>query len=1490
MKIMRFPKNSINAKNAAILLVFFFMCMHYDNNNPYDASYPSSKYKCKVDWSTLPETCLINTPYPIACSTSLERDTFDHFYGHVIPLDPSFKAKITKIKFDSFTVSFNKELTGKLIIAGIRPNSLALSDTGPDFIVINQFKPRLDSLMDTFSVIRGTKNILVNVRDSLDSVFTVFWRIKDSSRIDSAAYTHSRLNSVCSLRVHSTAEKNAMDVWIRNSKYVSDIFTLTVFIQPFVPTVKIAKWPDRINYHDSLRFSIEAEALTLNFRASVKSKDGRYADTSADYANKKNAEIAMKSFIDDTGLVQLSVRVMDIDRASESEEIACSLYIDPQLPLLLDSQWVQIPLGFPQKIEAVSRLNPAVQYHWALGDKGSDPYYFETLTDSSFITRIFNAELRDTLHVFGINQYKFAGPAVGIYLSVVRSAYLLSAMDAQFPSHVAARDSVRFEVTIDKPAQLADNKGIYTWTIDSGSVTIFNKTGPQLTSIDYFFPDSGRYGINVIARDTTGDASNLFGKLVTVHRYAPRCWFDKREKTLFLSQKDTVRLNYSDALNPDGSGEVVGVYWDLNGDNLFEIVHDKNPLMILPQEITTTVGAYVIRAYVKDNDGFSSAVDSLTINVISSAPYKSGSLSDTAILVGSQLTVKSLFKVSEGQPAIQRHFWILNSAIMMPETTDILTRTFNSVGIDTVIVSCINKSGVYSPSDTFCVFIVSEKKPVVYSMKPDTVWIKDDTTYTINGTSLKNGVPIVAYNIAWNLGDTFMHFTSSTVKRQYTYAGIHVAKIYIVDRDAQASDTVYDTVLVRKGAPQCDSIVPDVSPTDIFVKKPQTYAIWSHDTNGTVEYAKILWKNGDTSAAKGPQTAQGKTSFSYTFPISDAGACSLKAVTQDEDGFWSDTCRLSFQVRLGKPVVRSVRKDSVITIESKKRYTVNAKDSAGGIDSFFISFNNGAVYRAMKDSMIDTQFTSVGKRYIKAYVKNDRGIPSDTLKDSVNVESYQSSIKNVRILVDAAKDNIYVSDSRIFTVNGIDSLGKVAMVLFAWKENIPFYDTAKAANDTTFTIDKSFNIADTAIKNIRVRLINDRAQIRDSLYAISIRLCKPVVDSISPRTVIVNDDTTFVIAARDTNGTVDTVIVDWDDQTPVERKARGEAIKHKFAITQSGTRRIKMVARDDDRIFSDTCVFPITVRLCKPVVDSLSPRTVWVGDDTTFAVFGRDTNGTIDSFLINWGDLTPPSRHARTDPVKHKFPITQSGVRTARVFAKDNDGIWGDSSISSISVRLGKPWVKKVPNNDTMHWSDTLPGDNDTMVCPFRSGLTTIAVGVGDSNGTVKKVFWDVNNGMATNSAATTIWATNSLAKDTVYRIKVWCMDEDSVISDTMRFFVLPHIPPPQITSLNYDGGYGRIFWDGKDASDGDATLYRVIMKKSGTDSILVSDEINGCAQCYSVGFKTGFDSGHQGSLNFDWSQVVSQMAPSGNYWYKIYMRNSKGQTTRMKGVPMLSF
>jgi hypothetical protein len=1398
---------SFNPKPFLLVVMLMLTCMHYDNNNPYDPDYPASKYKFHVNWHLLDTTCLINKEYKIPCTTNTGQDTFISF--EISRQDTNLKAQIAFCAYDTFKLTFENEFKGEITIVANRPNLGTFSESH-EIIVINQFKPRIIANSDFYQTIKGTiDRFIIFVTDTVDSMFTVYSQTNGSLQVDSTKVKHSLsvVNNPCTLAIgqHDSIITH-IKAWVKNANgLISDTVNLNVVIASYVPVIGKVFFPSTINYLDTLRFALNVDSNVSSFKVIVKSvKSGDYCDTSGIYPRNGDFIKVTMPPVADTGKMQMQITIFDIKRKTISIPEAESLYVDPLLPILLDGQSIQLPLNDSQQIEVSNIKNVADSIHWIMGKKGIDPYAIDTTTAKKSLVVYFSKQFVDTMSVLGINKFHFTGPISRIVIKAEELPYHLHVDESLFPSNIPALDTSRFAVTIDSTIKFKDKKGQYYWRIDSLGIFVDSMSGPQFSSIERYFPDSSRFEVSVIARDSSGDSSNRVKKIVTVHRYAPSCWFEKKVDTLFIPNPDTVKLGYLDP-NPDGRGRIDSVFLDFNDDGIFEVVRSKNAPLNVPNEIAGKVGSHTIRAFVKDNNSFASLVDSMELVVNSTAPYISENISDKSILINTPISIRAKFLVSSGQPPITKYTWRINGIVQPDETTDVLTRTFTTVGIDTIIVHCVTQFSI-SPMDTFSVHVYSNALPVVYGMKPDTVWISDDTLDSINCATLKPNAPIMQYNISWDTGDTISHYSTPSFKKKYSIAGPHYIEIFVVDKDLQTSDVFHDTVWVRKAAPLCDSVVPDIIKTNIFVNKTQTFSVWAHDSNGTIDSAKIIWNTGVSEVSKSKQSANSGTSFSHTFSTADVGQVQLRALVKDDDGLLSDTLRYTVQVRLGKPEIRPLKKDSSITINSHHNYTISAWDSVSvnAIDSFFISFNDGATYRGTKDSICDTSFTTTGKRYIKTFVKNNRGLLSTTLRDSINVLSHNSSISLITISIDKLKDSVFINNQIKFTVSGKDSLGgKIKTVAFAWKGNQQYSDSITNVSDSLFIIPHTFNVSDTSTKGVRIRLTNDRGQQRDS-------------------------------------------------------------------------------------------VFPITIRIGKPVVDAIAPTNIWVNDDTTFVITVHDTNGYVDSLSINWGDGTPISYKGKTDIIKHKYAISNSGAKMIKIVAIDNNDVNSDTGKLPINVRLGKPSVTKLPNNDTMVWNDTMPGNNDTMTCPFRSGTTTIAVRVSDSNGTVKQVFWNVNNGLYSNSGPSTIWSTNYLTKDVSYQFKVWCMDDDSVVSDTMQFYVLPHTPPPNLTGMNYQSQ--RLFWDGKDPVDLDATEYRLVFKRhvTGPDSILASDANNGCAECTIVPFKTGYEVGKYPplSLDFDWMfQVATVLKTTGNsYFYKIYPRNSRGQISQSIGQPMFNY
>ena len=1463
---MKNAGNLISTCIGVAALTALLTCSHYKNDNPFDVLYPDANYVLKAQWKKLPDTLYLDTAYALPCTTGIGRDAFSSLTIDNIDTDFIDKSKTHSPPFDTVTLWFKKAHIGKVHIVGLRPNGKVNADSSGELIVVNQFKPVINA-PKTDTVVRGPDTIKVGVLNTTDSIVTVYWRLFSASSLDSLRDTI--YNDSVRFFVNTTGSglNDTLFIWARNSlDSVSDTVKTALAISGIIPDLRGLNLPDTISCGDILHFTVKLGTVTDSwFKVALESDDGRYKDTSANYRYAGALTVDMLHPCIDTGMVRFSIQLIDSTGITMLKKTRDSCFIRYTLPALYIQPLLVVPINRQYPITVTDRNSVAVRYIWnfASGNGASDT------TSASFITKKYQADATDTVRVSGVNKYGFKSTPVTAIIVAKALKYIISTNDSLFPSIVTAHRIDTFGVTVDSASLLTANLGVYSWRVDSSNVTLVNREDRQLSRLPQYFADSGTYQVSVIVRDSSGDSSNRITKLVVAHRYAPLCKFLKSIDTTAINQFDSLRLHYWDT-NPDSSGKIVRVYWDLDGkgtggDSVLSVKY-------------SVPGVYIIRANVADNDGFLSPLDSMRLVVISSVPYIDSLPQDMTVYINTLLKMQVTFHPGANGDSISYNRWILSGSKNLDTMTvksNTLSVLFDSAGVDTVIVNCGDTRG-FTPANpvTFKVIVVENTRPIAAGMKPDTAWQNHDTAFVINTVTIKPEVPITEYYVSWNVSGPFDKLTTSSVHHAFTSSGMKYVRIFVVDAQGTASETVTDSIMVRIGKPVIDSIAVNAALTSLFVAKPQNYSVWARDTNGLIDSIKVFWKNSDSSLVKS------NSPFIHAFGVADTGTQTIKAMVKDNDGFWSDTVGKQVYVRLGKPLVKSFRADSAVFFKTKRRFTISASDSAGRIDTFFVSINNGAV-KKLTDSTFDTVFTSPGKYGVKINVKNDRKMLSDPLYDTIVVNAPKPLFRGIAI--DTLSNSVFVFDARAFTIKAQSAAAPIDSVKVAWNGSLIFTETKPAAGDSAKFI-HTFAISDTAVKSIRVRVVDTFSQTTDTVVPVAVRLGKPVADGLTPLKQWVNRDTMFTIAAHDTNGKVDSVMINWGDGTGIFRKACADTIRHKYVVAQTGIKTIRIFVKDNDGIYSDTVVLSDTALLGKPRITAFASDTptarIFFNDSIPFRVSGIDTNGTVDSISVDYGTgIFGPFLKFTGSPYKfiRLFAKADTGQTTMQARIKDNDGVVSDTASLTFFVQLGTPVLKRVPNNDTMLWV------SDTLVCPYipSSHISTVAVTPFDTNGSIVRFYWDISNGGLTDTNSSPIFGPTGGSPDGHFLLKVTGKDDDSLISNTVQFYFSPHQPPPVVSSNTGRAGAAQVlFWSGKDAVDQLSTLYKIVIKKGG--ELAPGDDNN------SVYIVQDFKPGSQytnAAPSFDYSFVYTPPS-SGTYYYQIIARNSRGQMSRLTGLP----
>ncbi len=160
---------------------------------------------------------------------------------------------------------------------------------------------------------------------------------------------------------------------------------------------------------------------------------------------------------------------------------------------------------------------------------------------------------------------------------------------------------------------------------------------------------------------------------------------------------------------------------------------------------------------------------------------------------------------------------------------------------------------------------------------------------------------------------------------------------------------------------------------------------------------------------------------------------------------------------------------------------------------------------------------------------------------------------------------------------------------------------------------------------------------------------------------------TLSFECTDVDGTVTTITVDWGDgSTPDTLPGSATFDAHAYSMSSTPTFTIAVNATDNLGLtgtasMSETVSVPPTC-----VINGVTPSPAKTGQLVTLSFSCSDTDGTVASIEIDWGDFLPPDRlTAGATTRSHTYTSAGSGASgnfTIRVTATDNAGLLGQAS------------------------------------------------------------------------------------------------------------------------------------------------------------------------------------------------------------------------------------
>ena len=1105
---------------AVVCLLFF--CTDFKNNNPATTSYQGN-YSLELSWEPPSDSVKeVFKEYKIACVHG--RDTFSSYT--VDSLASSMAIESTRRgAVDTLVIHFTRPVKDTiLLIEGVRPNNETVGDTirakvaNPYFIAPNASAVVMGDII-IVSVARSDNN-------QITQKLWVSWRVNGDSSVAKPLGPYSftpkqqRTQKITAKLQDSTGRGFFLD-----TQFVAVVGGYKQILD------SVSLFAVKLGYPLTLSIT-QTDLDSSRFRVFVISGNGVWRDTSAFYDFKGSDTITLKRAVIDTNPQIDTVYTMDSSGLKSNPKVVFApvIYTLPVDSFASDSLIVSVNDSTPITLAPQST---GAKFIWVLD---SNVQKADTTASPTFVLYLTDVA-QHVLKVTGVDQYGYAGTPASIHVHAQQFAYAV--LPVVFPTQVKINTWTTWTVSVNDTASARRNNARFHWRITPANYDSIRITGADSGTLRLHWDSVAVAAISVMAIDNSKDSSAWYfppGNIF-VRRFAPSIKItNPRPMSVKTTEAIKVTASAIDS-NIDGtvtSSTIQKVLWqragkapakDSTNDTVWQIT-SINP---------DTFEVYV---WARDTGGTLSQPDSIQIMVKAYRPYILPLMKNDTVFLNFPALFTAFGNVSDSTAKIAEYLWSFggNGTWTDSSTTNTITHSFSTSGRTTVIVKCRDNKNQESVPDTFYV-TVNIEPPARPVMKPDTVWIDDDTLYTITSQAMNPGARLSQFVVQWVAGGQWETDTTATMRHAYTSAGSKQITFYVKDNNGTSSDTVSKTVIVRLGTPTIMSISADTALTKIFINDTIRFTVFGYDTNGQIDSMKVAW-NGDTNFNVVNKNIQGNMSvFKNVFATS--GTKQIRFRVYDDDGLSADTV-IAITVRLGKPVIAS-------------------------------------------------------------------------------------------IATDISMAQIFVDQPIKFTVNGQDTNGSIVGAKVSWNNDTTAFSAMAMANGVG-TLQNTFTLSQAGTKKILFRVIDNDGLSTDSVLTVSVHTGRPVVMSITPDSIIfINDARKFTIAAFDSNGTVDSVKIDNGSGTFglfLKTSNGSYLLNDTFARSQAGNRTIRVIAKDNDGLLSDTAKLAVTVRLAAPVMDRIAIDTtgnnLFVRDNRKYSVSAHDTNGFVRKIYFNWDGGTGP--------------------------------------------------------------------------------------------------------------------------------------------------------------------------------------------------------------------------------------------------------------------------
>ncbi|MBN1128107.1 MAG: hypothetical protein JXA71_03930 [Chitinispirillaceae bacterium] len=505
-------------------------------------------------------------------------------------------------------------------------------------------------------------------------------------------------------------------------------------------------------------------------------------------------------------------------------------------------------------------------------------------------------------------------------------------------------------------------------------------------------------------------------------------------------------------------------------------------------------------------------------------------------------------------------------------------------------------------------------------------------------------------------------------------------KVCVVLRDtlgaSHTSPVRVDSTRIRPFRPVIS--VQKILPRSDTVAVGQEMTVWfeAHDVNPDGRVDSVFWQKCSAFLYQSVPVTDGAFTLQWDIPAT----VSISLWTRDNDGEYSDTVTVTFEVVENRPSVSSITLTRPV-IYALERCTLSVACKSGILKSpvdktvWLLPESSAVQDTVVTGTSIAAIFPTPGRKAVSVVAIDVRGDSSLPFIDSVTIISGKPVVTVI-----GSVDSVSTRMPATFTLAVRSPKSTVDTLFWGDAALDTVYALPLPHMDTGFT----FTWTERGEKTVRIWAKDGLGDLSNTLsVSISVIQNRPVVTGIlkPAGTVYTNRACTLEVAA--TPGYSGSRITAWHWQVDGATPPVDTVTSEPFLFLSFGTPGEKVIsARVADCIGDTSEPYRDSIRIDpgRPVVNAVSFDTAgtWVNDEIRFTVSATDPNGSIERYRIVLknpasGDSLETQSSSREIPLI--IPVGNEGRYAVSAYARDNDSLWSGAyhHPTLLIVRSGKP-------------------------------------------------------------------------------------------------------------------------------------------------------------------------------------------------------------------------